>query len=319
VHVIICIIGHPLQKGTGESAQLEGIWPTENLTRLLIARWVNEAADEYNLDEEQIARARGNALKRWPTFLKKNRAELQPVINEFIEMRLEMEPPSKERVQAWATKADAALNLFKTEFDGAIDDFRGVLNPLQKAKFEAEVLEFGVGMMAAQAKLKQWQGGEFEERAFWDPPSSERRRRRAEREAKRRAEKGEEEVKPEPVDQVASELEAWDRYVEQFINIYKLDDAQQATARSCLKELKERAVAYRDRNRDVIARLENRIENHSGSKEELAEIKKQLVETYGPIDEMFQELKRRLDGIPTEQQRAAVARPDEKEDEEPSP
>jgi len=290
---------------TDQVAPLEGMWPTENLTKLILTRWVDEIAIEYKLDDDQSTRALDGALNRWPKFLKENRSQIQPVVNEFIEMRLEMEPPSKERVQDWATRAENALGLFRTEFEGATNDLREVLNPLQKAKFEQQMLEFGVGMMAAQAKLKQWKGGDFSEREFWDPPSSERDRRRA----KRRAEQGE--PPPEPVDQVTAELEAWDRYVEGFIKVYELDEAQQDSARSCLKELKQRAISYRDGNRDRIAKLESRIERLSedGNEEELAEIKKDLTDIYGPIDDMFQELKTRLEATLTAQQREAIKQP----------
>ena len=288
-----------------QAAPLEGMWPTEKLTKLILERWVDEISIEYKLDDDQSTRALDSAFSRWPKFLEDNRSQIQPVINEFIEMRLEMEPPSKERVQEWATRADNVLGLFRTELEGATNDLREVLNPLQKAQFERQMLEFGVGMMAAQAKLKQWKGGDFSEREFWDPPSSEHHRRRA----KRRAEQGE--PPPEPVDQVTAELEAWDRYVERFVRIYDLDEAQQDSARSCLKELKQRAISYRDGKRDRIAKLESRIERLSedGNEEELAEIKKELTEIYGPIDDMFQELKSRLEAALTAQQREADKQP----------
>ena len=281
---------------------VDGFWPTERITSLMIERWLDEVSYKYDMEDEQVSKARERALKRWPKFLEENRSKIQPVVNEFIEMRLEMEPPSKERVKEWATRAQDALGLFQNEANEAIDEFRGVLNPLQKAKFETEVMEFSAGMAAAKAKLDQWQTGEYEEREFWDPPPSEWRKRR---EARMREESGE--AAPEPLDQVEQELLAWDRYTEQFIELYKLDESQQATARSVLKEMKERALRYRDSNRNRIALIEKRIAEHSGSEEELAELKKDLIAVYGPVDEMFQELKDRLEGLPTAEQKAALS------------
>ncbi len=295
------------QNATGQPSASNdpgGFWPTKKMTELFIDRWLDAVSHKYKMDNDQVAKAREDALKRWPEFIRKNRDKLQPVVNEFIEMRLEMSPPSKERVANWATEAEEALNLFKGEIDGAIEDFRGALNPLQKAKFESEVLMFSAGMAAAEAKIKQWKTGEFEEREFWDPPTSEWHRRE---EQERLAEEG---IMPEPTDQVIEELKAWDKFVERYIEIYKLDESQQASARSALKEMKERAISYRDANEQRIAMIEKRIQEHTGSEKELDQLKKDLFEVYGPIDEMFQELKTRVEALPTDEQREAVKRGD---------
>jgi len=283
----------------------EGFWPTEKMTRGVLARWLDEAADDLKLDEGQQAKLLEGAVERWPKFLKENRAEFQPLINEFVEMHLSMEPPAKEQVQAWSDRMLPAFQKIRGQLNAGIEDVRGVLNPLQRAQFEADVLKFGAGLQIAEAKINQWQRGEYDEGEFWDPPRSERRRRR---EARKAAENMDQPTpEPEPVDQVAQELAAWERYVEEFIRLYDLDESQRGTAKSCLKELTERAVAYRDRNQERIQRLEARIARNDGSEEQLAEIKEQLVAIYGPIDDMFKELQRRLESIPTTQQRENVA------------
>jgi hypothetical protein len=294
----------PVAAAASPSAPLGGFWPTENMTRSVLARWVDESAVELDLSEDQRAQILENALNRWPKFLEENRAQLQPLLNEWIEMRLAMEPPSKEQVQGWSERALPVWQRIRGQFNEGIEEVREVLNPLQRAKFESEVLQFNTGLNVAEAKIKQWHRGEFREREFWDPPPSVRERRREARKAEERGEQTEAEA--QRVDQVAEELKSWDRYTEQFIRIYELDEGQKSTARSCLKELKDRAVAYRDHNIDRINKLEDRIARSDGSKEELKEIEKLLVEIYGPIDDMFKELQARLEGIPTSAQRDKV-------------
>ena len=115
-------------------------------------------------------------------------------------------------------------------------------------------------------------------------------------------------------DQIALEVVAWERYVEEFIRIYGLDEGQRTAVLSCLSELKQRAIAHRDKRRDDIATLELRISNFTGSDEELAGLKEQLTELYGPIDDMFQELKARIEQIPTARQRAEAAQKIAKEE-----
>lgn len=285
-----------------------GFWPSEKMMELFFVRWADEAAVQNELDEDQAARVRDRMLERWPKFLKENRDRIQPVLTEFIEMRLEMQPPEKERVQAWAKDAGAVLDLFRGQINEGIEDFRKELNPLQRAKFESNVLEFSAGLQVAESKLKQWQRGEFEEREFWDPPRSERRRRAKEREEEaRRA--AEAEAAAAALDEIAQELDAWEAYVQDVIGKYELDDAQRTSALSLLKEMKERATTYRDRNRERIERLERRVAElqernarNEDTKADMETLSEQLLEVYGPIDTMFEELKRRVDAIPTREQ-----------------
>lgn len=306
--------------------ELEGFWPSEKIIDLVLTRWADEAGGDNELDEQQIEQLRERMLNRWPKFLKENRSKIQPVVNEFIEMRLEMKPPDKERVQDWAERASPVFDMFREQISHGIEDFRETLNPLQKAKFEAKVLEFSAGMQVAEAKLKQWKRGEFEDHEFWDPPRAERRRRRDEEKA-REQERHAAEARQK--DQITEELDRWDQYVAETIRTYEFDDAQRTTSQSCLKEIKERAATYRERNREQIAKLEDRVvamqqrneemknqearpeereAKKAGADAELEEVKDQLTAAYGPIDEMFQELKRRVEGIPTREQRERVER-----------
>ena len=315
IHILILLAALSTTQATGEdpesqevaapestpAAALEGFWPSERQMELLLLRWVDAGTDQYELDEQQLKQMREDVLERWPGFFTEHRSDIQPVLNEWIEMRLELEPPSPERVQAWAEKTEPLFEQLADEFEGGARDFREVLKPMQRAKFELEMLQIGVGMQVARAKLQQWKKGEFEEREFWDPPWEERRRRRAERQAQRNEDREPQTVRE---DQVARELERWDRFVAQFIDAYALDESQQSTANSLLNELKERAIAHRDRNRDRIVKLEERIA--AGKEGEEEEIKRLLVELYGPIDDMFAELKNRLEALPTSEQRARV-------------
>lgn len=253
-------------------------------------------------------------VKRWSSFFNENRAQIQPLANEFIELRMELKPPPKDRVQDWAKRAMPVFERFRSQINDSSAEIRELLEPLDRAKFDLEAMAFAAGMTLAEHKLKKWESGEFDAREFWMPTPAERRKMREERRRQRAARKGKTIVEePEQVeeDQIALELAAWDKYVEEFLRLYDIDEAQRTTALSCLSELKQRATAHRDLRREDIAKLEKRIKNHTGSKEDLAEIKKQLSELYGPIDDMFKELKGRLAHIPTAEQRAKVAEPKE--------
>ncbi|MFQ5590129.1 MAG: hypothetical protein ACE5HE_03100 [Phycisphaerae bacterium] len=292
------------------SPPIDGLWPSEKLMNSLLHRWADGVMEGYELDDQRRGEVRKAIVDRWHKFLQDNRSKIQPLINEFIEMRVAAAPPTKNDVQSWAKQALPVFNQLRKELTAGMNEVAQALNPDQRAKFERDVLQVGLGTQIAERKLKEWESGNFDVDDFWAGPPGERRRKRRERRqeaAKRMSEQSTpaQEVRPE-TDHIAIELKAWDRYAAEFIGTYRLDEGQRTAVLSCLAELKERAVAHRDGHREEIAELEQRIRTNTGGDEELAAIKVRLVDLYGPIDEMFNELRRRLDLIPNSEQRLAA-------------
>lgn len=290
----------------------EGIWPSKKLMELMLSRWAEEAAYEYKLNDEQREKTRKAVVKRWSTFLEENREELQPIANEFVEMRMELEPPARERVQDWARRARPMFDMLTKELDEGTTEYREVLRPDQRIRFEIDAVQMKLGVGMARQRFAQWEKGEFDPEDFWEPigPArvarrDERRQRRREMEERRaKIEKEKQEAEEAARDPVELEMDAWQRFVADFIRDYGLDAGQRETVLSCLTELRDRAIAHRDRYREEIVRLESRVASNSGTESELADIKIQLERLYGPIDEMFKELQSRIEQIPTVEQRA---------------
>lgn len=293
----------------------EGLWPSPKLMRLMLSRWAEEAAHQYDLDAGQRVKVRDATVERWSRFLDEHRAELQPIANEFVEMRMELEPPDKERVAKWAARASPAFELVRRQLDEGAEEFRKVLRPMQRAKFEVDALQMKVGLNFAERRIRQWQSGEYDRDDFWEPLPADRESRRAKRRrereereaADRNAQAEAKEKSIETTDQIALELEQWDQYVNEFILAHDLDAGQRTSVLSFLSELKERAVAHRDRYREEIEKLEKRIAAQSKTEKELEEINRELTRLYGPIDDMFKELQNRIAQVPTVEQRAAAA------------
>jgi hypothetical protein len=92
-------------------------------------------------------------------------------------------------------------------------------------------------------------------------------------------------------------LDKWTQYVRDFIAGYKLDMAQESQAWSILKNLQARAQEYRISHKtDYIA---------ARTSADQVQARKDLAQLEAPIEQMFEDLKRRLALIPTETQRAA--------------
>ena len=274
---------------------LEGFWPTERMTDMTLKRWASDAAERHQLDETQHAALEEMLLARWPRFLKENRRQLQPVINRFIESRMDPDPPEEGAVQNWAKQALPLYNQGRTLIGELNDEFRKILRPEQLEKFEGDVQRMSQFMGRFGERLTRWEKGEFEENEFTGRDSR-RWRRGRNREARREA--------AEPADQILAELNKWDRYLEDFILRFQLDETQRVAARSIRKELGERALAHRERHMDEILALERRMKTPGAKEEEVAEGLKEL---YGPIDQLFGEFEQRLDRLPTEAQRTTAA------------
>ncbi len=305
----------------GRGGEAVGLWPSPKLMRLVLIRWADELSARYELDEDQKGRVRELVVKRWQPFLDEHRDDIQPLVNEFLEMRLGLEPPTADQVRSWGERATPTLAEFRRQLDGGAEQFREILTPQQRTKFELDMLAYRAGAEFLDVKLQDWRRGEYEAGEVWSAPG-ERRRRRARRRAARvlaadqdpsdagrsTEEMGKKIAIGEPPDQIALEVDAWTKYVENFSRVFELEIAQTTSVVSVLDELRQRALAHRDRHREEIAALERRIAEFSGDNEALEALREELTKLYGPVDEMFQELKQRVETVPTAGQRAAAAR-----------
>jgi len=310
-------------RGESENAEPErsdGLWPSRKLLRLALTRLVDDASDRFEVDETRRVSVREEVVAQWEEYLTNNRTQLQPLLDNFLEMRLDLEPPGEEQVRKWADRARPLLDDMRVQVEKSWDCYREVIEPLQRAKFEAEVLAARAGLQYAESRLDRWREGSFELYEVWEPRDrSERedaREKRRERRAQRRAQP-EAELATSGPDEVDKELDRWDQYVVEVVARYQLDEGQRSAVLSLLAEMKRRARDHRDRYRNDIEELEHRINEAAEGNEEREAIKTELLRLYGPIDELFAELERRLGPIPTQrQQELAASREDRKPDQD---
>jgi hypothetical protein len=94
---------------------------------------------------------------------------------------------------------------------------------------------------------------------------------------------------------------AWVAYVNSFCARYNLDKAQKQTAHSILKDLQEQARTYRGSHSEEISSLTQQLQS-AESAEEKRGIQAELRQVLAGVDELFKELKARLENIPTSDQ-----------------
>jgi hypothetical protein len=294
-------VGQTEQPGEPEPV-LEGLWPTERMIESMIRRTALEAAQAYDLNEEQHRRIESRMLERWPKLLREHRRELQPLVNEYLEARMSPEPPTREQMQAWATRALPLAEKLQEHIEAGNREIRSLLTPLQRVKFDSESVEAGAALEAIRERISRWHRGEFTAAEMWQPPPgfSAPSRQQGQGPAPPPAQAA-------PPDPIEDELDAWDRYVADFIAAFKLDEGQQTAATSILRELKVRARAHRDYHRIEILEYERTIA--AGREADEAKVHAEAQRLYGPIDAMFAELERRLATVPTQAQRRAATQP----------
>ncbi len=298
---VFALTGAPALQPPAESKPPpEGIWPTEQMIESMVRRTALEAAERYELTEDQHRQIERQMVDRWQTFLRDNRAELQPLVNEYFEARLSVEPPTKSRMQAWAQRALRLGERIRGHVEAGNREIRERLDPLQRVKFDSESLAMKASLDGLHDRLGQWARGDFDVADVWDQPPSYKARV---------SDGGNDELSPPAAkpDQTELELDRWDVYVANFIATHGLDEGQQRAATSILREVKDRARAHRDRYRRDIEEMEVAIA--SGRAEDQAKVEAQLERLYAPIDELFAELRERLHRIPTETQRRTATQP----------
>jgi hypothetical protein len=104
---------------------------------------------------------------------------------------------------------------------------------------------------------------------------------------------------PQPAPQPPKELHPWEKYVRDFCAHFEVTDAQNASAMSILKDVQKRAAAMEAANASKITAAQQ-IKDAAQRAAKLKELNK-------PIDNLFEELKKRLDGLLTAAQRAKKA------------
>ena len=115
---------------------------------------------------------------------------------------------------------------------------------------------------------------------------------------------------PGPASRERPQEEWWDSYVQEFIRRFELDDAQSEAALSVLRECKSRARTYRQSREKDFAQAGERL-RQARSAGQPPEVQKAKIRIWTqiekglnkPIVDLFQELKDRLDRIPTDAQK----------------
>ncbi len=278
-----------------------GFWPTQRMLERMIDRLVDEMADDYEFDDQQVELTKQLLYDRIPGFLNANRAEIQTLMNQYIEALLEDEPPPVETVAQWATRVQPLLAEFEQVCVDIAESMDSYLNEDQSDRLANDLGAFQAGLSLVQKKLGAWAAGGFDPDTEW-PRKPKQRRGRADGAAERQpAEEATATAQAPP----AEPLDEWALYTQQFIKRYQLNAEQRQRAYAMLRRQQEARDRYLRRKTAEMARVTRMLKEA-----ETEEQRQKALEAYerlnAPIEKMFQALKDRLETLPTRAQRRAA-------------
>ncbi|MGE0482070.1 MAG: hypothetical protein AB7Q17_16535 [Phycisphaerae bacterium] len=160
-----------------------GFWPTDKLINNMLDRAVEGMIEEYEFDPEQAARTAEILKTRFPRWLQENRAEIQTLMNEYLEALTEAEPPTPERVAQWAQRVQPLVGGFQELVNDMTGEMAEFMTEDQQVNLEGHMAAFTTGIGFMQNKLGVWSEGGYDPETEWPRNAEARQRRRAEERA----------------------------------------------------------------------------------------------------------------------------------------
>jgi hypothetical protein len=245
--------------------------------------------ERYDLDPEQAAQIKAKVMWRTLRFAGKHALTMFEVSEEFLAARLEGRPFTAAEVARWSQAVEPLLLDSNGQFEALCREIEPLLHQDQRELLARDREAENRRRRLLMAKLGDWQQGKWrpEDWGLHDDPLHkeyfEGREVGAGIDPARADPSGKQPPRYDPAD-----LDAWARYVNDFIRFYRLDEEQKTAARAILRDVRTQAEVHRA----ALLREAGR----SKSSEH-------WVRTH---TRLFEQLKRRLEQIPTDKQARAV-------------
>jgi len=262
---------------------------------------IRQAADNvsrrYNLNREQTQFTHDMMAKRVNKFLEEHEDEIWPIIRDMSRYQ----NPKKKMDAATAQRLGKAVQpLFAKAQESILEangEWREVLSADQRKLHDYDLGEMDKTFKDMGNRFDGWSRGQVSDHQGIFPPE------RADSPPVKPSMPKTDDASAERV--IKAKEEWWDGYVNNFIKDFELDEGQITSARSILKELKDRAMAYRTSHREDFERIEQKIETARKAREidKLNQAMDEQRQLNSLVAQLFKELKDRLDAIPRPAQR----------------
>lgn len=307
-----------------------GFWPTPRMMELAIDRIVEEQLGQrLDLDEDQVYRAQALFRERMVPWLNENRAEIMPVMNEYVEALLEKRAPDVDMAAEWAGRARPLMQGFHTVLRESVNEMAPMLTEEQWVSLEAQLAATDVTFEFIDRRLHHWEQGGFDPSADFHRSPEFREHEQARlaelhtareeaRDSVLQASAATGGVGPpaaglatadRPVHTAtapAPNADEWARYVQAFIQRYRLTFEQEAKANSLLAQAQQQRDRYLRRHGEKLDEAKA-VLSSAADTDRKSQAQRIVDGGQKTVERYFEQLKDRLNKLPTRAQRIAAA------------
>jgi hypothetical protein len=295
-----------------------GIRMTPQIAGAMGKRFSEGMKERYDLDADQVEAVGEVITRRLMRFSHENEASGQAMFEMMMATMIEHDGRfPRETAQEFAQLAVPFVPKLQRFVTDCASDIGHEMGVGQRLKFTGDLTAAAAGITVFQNRMKRWQEGRVGDNAnpFWDPADDDPSK-----------------AGPEPSDPNETpelrraRLDAdrwmqwrldidgdWNRYVQQAAEYYAFDEAQRAAAEAVLKDCRGRLTAiksddWQDRVRKnrVARSLIRHVRDERTGGPWLFALEMEFNRLEQPLTDLDRELKKRIDGIPNSDQRAAA-------------
>lgn len=297
-----------------------GVRFTPRMAEVIGKKFAEEMKGQYELDDKQAEEIQRIIGTQFMTFATKNAQNGRDLIEMMLETMMENEGrfPKDDAVQfaKMVRPMIPELQQFFTETAGKIGQKMSIK---QRLKFTADATAATAGLAIFENRMKRWEEGKVSDNAnpFWDSADDDPSKAEAEPEVEDPTETPEHRQARKNVEHRMEWLidldKQWGGYVDRAIEYYAFDESQKTSAKMILDDCMARAQKIKTPQWRT-SLMENRIaqrlsyglpvEVYAGPW--MYKLEAEYEKLRKPLTDLEKELKRRIDGLPTSQQRAAA-------------
>lgn len=287
------VLGWALAPVVAQQETADGAQPPEYATiEKIMDNAVKGIARRYSLNEAQTKYTEELMRREVQRFLRENYDEVWPAVRDLLSAGLRAPQNGDDAARVGKAALPLALKARKAIIDGNME-WRKILTPEQQAVHDYDLAAMEKTLDQIEENFKSWVDGKpttgplippgpdpkFGPRPPKQPPPG----------------------LPQPQSEFADALAMFDKYVEEFIKDYELDAGQIESARSILKEHRDKAQAHLDRNKAELEKIREGMQqaHEAKDRDKRNELETQHQALLEPVNELFTQMDGRLKALLT--------------------
>ncbi len=279
------------KKDPNEIERTRGLWDPQTMMK----QASDGIARHYRLNAEQKEFTSKLLTERVTKFLGKHNKKIWPLLMELTQQQISGKEPSKEAAKRIAEMGSPIFEDARAEIMRGQDEFRKILTDQQKKIHDRDLKGLNAQFKVIDRRFQNWKSGNVSGRHPFDNIALGPGRGQ--------------QIVPGPRRRAKTPEAEWERYVRRFNADYRLDDTQQRSTGAVLQDLKDHASQYRKTHRKELVQADEMVRDAQMAKpfdtKNLETANRIRYLSHKPFDDWFEELKSRLEQVPTEKQRAA--------------